>query len=105
MTRAQKKKPRPYRETYAMLEGVLDRDDNVQMDDGTWPWWMVKVYPKAGTADSAGARIRAGRIDLPDHEGGSRGVWEARVQRKVKGRAGKDGPAELYVRYVGVEDG
>lgn len=87
--------------TYDLLAGTFSRGEMVQQDDGTWPWVKVKTYAVGGTADSAGYRIRRGNIRLPDVDGGEDGRWDAWVQRKVKGKKGFNGPAELWVRYIG----
>lgn len=98
---AQTRRRGNYGQLFGALEKVLARDGYMQSDDGDWPWVKLRTYPTAGTADSAGNRIRNRGIRLPDADGGENGCWDAWVKRKVKGVKGMRGPAELWVQYKG----
>ena len=87
--------------TYLDLKGWLGE---LKGTDGENPWIRAWLYQNGSTADSMRSRINQAKIVLPDHLGGDRGVWKAKVQRVKKGTENKSGPAWVYVRYVGVQD-
>jgi len=99
-----KMQDRPTRrsDTFRALEGLFDREEYVADESGVWPEVLMWKYDRVGSADIQAWRIRHGRIALPDHDGGDRGVWEARVVNEVKGDSEREGPGVMYVRYVGV---
>ena len=89
-------------QTYRDLERVITRDGYTVGADGAWPEVFMYRYELVGSANVQAYRIRQGRIVLPDHEGGDRGQWAARVHTaKEQGREYGD----VYVRYLGVMEG
>lgn len=94
------RKIRP-QQTYLDLAAYLEEFE--PDTDGQWPLEYTWAYDSGKAADVMAWRIRKGKIRLPDHEGGDRGKWAARVERVKKGRANTAGPARVYVKYLGVE--
>ncbi len=86
-------------QTYKDLEKVIGRDGYVEDAEGLWPEVLMYSYERIGSADVQAYRIRQGLIVLPDHGGGDRGQWTARVS------GARGGSGDLYVRYLGVMEG
>ncbi len=81
--------------TYRDLEQYLG--DYANSYDPTWPEVGMWVYEASRAADVQAWRIRNARIILPDHEGGSRGKWDARREMT------RGGKFVVWVKYVGVD--
>lgn len=83
-------------DTYRDLEDYLDRYQETAKIDGDWPEVNMWNYDRGGSADTLAYRIRKGKIKTPgDHD------WQIRVERVKRGTDGFNGPARVWVKYLG----